>query len=100
MDTPHTDDQQAEFKAAFARRRTRHIAGFAAAIASILLVVLLPESRLTYPFGPGTPPLPFIVGPLFIISTWINWRCPACSHTLGGELSPRYCSACGIPLQS
>jgi hypothetical protein len=28
-----------------------------------------------------------------------NWRCPACRRMLGSEMSPRFCSKCGIALK-
>lgn len=28
-----------------------------------------------------------------------NWRCPACGRYLGREMSPRFCSKCGVALQ-
>jgi hypothetical protein len=96
--TTYTDVQQAEFKASFAKRRTRHIAGFVLTMGSILLMVVLPES-LSFPFGQGYPPLPFLIGPVFIIMSIFDWRCPACGKNCGGELNPRYCSKCGIAFQ-
>jgi len=94
----YTEEQIADFKATFAKRRARHIATFAAAIASMLLMIVLPES-LAFPFGKGAPPLPFLLVPLFIVFSLINWRCPACGKSLGRQISPRYCSLCGVELQ-
>jgi hypothetical protein len=99
MNTPYTEEQKDGFKGDFARRRRRHIGGFVATVVSMLLVIALPGSRLTLPFGPGTPPLPFIIGLIFIVSSWVNWRCPACRKMLSGELSPRFCSRCGVELR-
>jgi hypothetical protein len=94
----YTPEQLAEFKASFAKRRTRHIASFAAAFGSMVLMIVLPEP-LSFPFGRGGPPLPFLIVPAFIVFSWINWRCPACNRSLGGEISPKYCSGCGTELQ-
>ncbi len=94
----YTEEQVADFKATFAKRRARHIVTFVAAIASMLLMIALPES-LAFPFGKAAPPIPFLFVPLFIVFALINWRCPACNKSFGREISPKYCSHCGVELQ-
>jgi len=73
-------------------------AGAVGRVQGIFLMLVLPES-ISFPFGKDEPPIPFLVVPALIVLFWNNRRCPACYKTLGGELSPNYCSGCGTQLQ-
>ena len=101
MTTPDASDinvLQAEVRVDFAKRRRWHLLGLAATALSMILATLVPG--LVIPLGAYAFPLPFLIGLLFIVSAWITWRCPACRHTLMGDLSPSYCSRCGIELDA
>lgn len=30
------------------------------------------------------------------VFSWKNWRCPSCDKYLGKQMSPRFCSHCGV----
>jgi len=94
----YTDEQQAEFKATFAKRKRRNIAIFVGALVAFALSFVLPEP-LAFPFGKNGPPGAVLIVPVAIFASLVNWRCPACGKLLNNEWSPNFCSKCGIEFQ-
>ena len=94
----YTDEQQAEFKAIFARRKRRNVGMFVGGIIVFGVSFALPEA-IAFPFGPGGPPGAVLIIPVVILASLVNWRCPACGKLLNNEWSPNFCSRCGIEFQ-
>jgi hypothetical protein len=99
---PYTHEQETEFRQQFARRRKRQILLAIPLIAAIVGLAVLGESEGEALFG--LPPT--IWGPAFfllvvgaLIFSFRNWRCPACDRYLGKQMSPTFCSKCGVALQ-
>ena len=96
------EQQLAEFKEEFAKRRKRQLLAVIPILGIIVLRVALDREAETSFFG--LPSGLVIGGALVIIigvvafSLW-NWRCPACNKYLGKGISPSFCSKCGVPLQ-
>ena len=95
---PYTEQQQAEFKATFAKRKRLQIGSFIAAFGAFALSFALPAS-IAFPFGPPGPPAGVLVIPIVVLISLVVWRCPACGKILGNEWSPNFCSKCGVELQ-
>jgi hypothetical protein len=93
MDTLYTEDQKAAFKAEFGRRRRRHIASIVAVVSMLVAGILAFGLRF------ATSPWFFVIGAVFVISSAGNWRCPACRRPFYEELTPKFCSRCGVALE-
>jgi len=99
---PYTSEQEAEFKRQFAARRKRQITLAVPLIGAIIAVALLGDSDqqefLGLPsaaWGAGF----FLLVAGALIFSFRNWRCPACDRYLGKQMSPKFCSKCGVVLQ-
>jgi len=101
----YTQEQQAEFKREFALRRKRQLM---VAIPFILVIVgMAVFARIGEADGEKLAGVS--LGVFFAIFftlvagaltfSFRNWRCPACGRYLGREISPRFCSKCGVALQ-
>ncbi len=83
--------------AQFRTRQTRQII----AIAAALFLVLLPAVLVKRPdlFGPISRETMMaaqaVVIAAFLGFTAVNWRCPACSKRLGGDIHRDSCRCCG-----
>lgn len=91
-------EELARVKAAFSKRRARHIAGTVVIGALMLFAAVLPGA-LSEPFGSKGPMLLFILLAIAVIQGLYDWCCPACGRSLGRAMNPRFCSRCGVPLQ-
>jgi len=102
-DTSYTDQQKAEFKAAFAAKRRRQwqlvVLPALAAVIVIVIVGGRPEGMLLGLSAAVWRPVAFAVVLAAVVFSFINWRCPACGRYLGRTFNPEYCSHCGIPLR-
>lgn len=99
---PYTNEQEVEFKRLFAIRRKRQIVLAISLFVAIIAVVFLdesdPQGLLGIPhavWGAGFVVLVLVA----LIFSFRNWRCPACDRYLGKQMSPRYCSRCGVVLR-
>lgn len=98
----YLEQQLADFKAEFAKRRKRQLLVSLPVVAAILIFAVASENAKV-PFF-GLPPA--VVGGIafavvlatLAFSLW-NWRCPACKRYLGKGISPSFCPKCGVPLQ-
>jgi hypothetical protein len=98
----YTEQQKAEFKALFARRRRNQIAVAGPVVALMVLIVLTYELSGTTLLGvPMTVASTIAVVALVVVLlfSFRNWRCPACDHYLGRGFNPHFCPRCGAPLQ-
>jgi rubrerythrin len=97
----YTDQQIAEFKSEFSRRKRNQYIVAAPVIVAIFAVTFF-EDRVARVFeGAST----VIVGGTFAIAVVIliafsrrNWRCPACDSYLGKSTSMKHCPSCGVTL--
>ena len=95
----YLDQQLAEFKAEFAKRRRRQLLAVIPILAIFVLRIVLGEKKPeAAPFG-LTPEI--LVGAALVVvlgviafSLW-NWRCPACNKYLGKGIGPAFCAKCG-----
>lgn len=99
---PYTSEQEAEFKTQFAARRKRQIILAVPLIAAVIAMAFVSESGPQELFGIssavwGVMFLVLVAGAL--IFSFRNWRCPACDRYLGKQMSPKFCSKCGVVLQ-
>jgi len=98
----YLEQQLAEFKAEFAKRRKRQVLGVIPMFAIFLLVVVLdkkPEAVLfDVPVGVVLGAA-FVVVLGFVVFTLWNWRCPACNRYLGKGISLAFCPKCGVALR-
>jgi hypothetical protein len=98
----YLEQQLADFKAEFARRRKRQLLVSIPLAAAVLLFGLFGRRAEAPLFG--LPPA-VLGGAVFAVvlaaiafSLW-NWRCPACNRYLGKGIGPAFCPKCGVPLQ-
>jgi len=102
-DTSYTDQQKAEFKAAFAiKRRRQWLFVLLPAFAAVVIILLLgarTEGMLAGLSAAVWRPVAFAVVLAAVGFSFINWRCPACGRYLGRTFNPAYCARCGIPLR-
>lgn len=93
-------DNPARIRAEFAKRQGRQSAAIAAAMLAVIVLALL-YARPEW-LGPNPRREIFsaqvVVLAAFIGFTYQNWRCPACSRHLGGDLRRRACRRCGVRL--
>jgi hypothetical protein len=98
----YVEQQLAEFKAEFGKRRKRQLLATLPILAVFAVYVFLSRTPEATVFGlPATVVLgvAFAVILAFIAFTLWNWRCPACNRYLGKGISPSFCSKCGVALQ-
>jgi len=96
-----TDNQRAEFRAAFSTRRKRQLAASVPLIGIVIAFAFMENRADGTVFG-----LPLgIAGPVFfaivaggLIFSLRNWRCPACNKYLGRSFNPKHCQNCGVQL--
>jgi hypothetical protein len=94
---PYTDQQQAEFKEIYARRRRRQLLVSVPLIGLILVMAFLRERVARG--GEDVLVWGFIGAVAFALLFSIrNWRCPACERYLGRSLYQKHCHHCGIAL--
>ena len=41
----------------------------------------------------------FVLLPLYVLFSAINWRCPSCNKNIGRLINPKYCTKCGVELR-
>ena len=97
----YTNQQRAEFKDAYAKRRRKQL----------IMIVLLFAAMAPLPFikdgGTYLGLSGSVFGPIILVTiflVWViydsrNWRCPACDKSLGRAFNPRRCRSCGIELR-
>jgi hypothetical protein len=98
----YVEQQLAEFKAEFAKRRRRQLLAAIPIVAIIVLrVVLDKEAEASFLGQSGG----LVIGGALVVilgtiafSLW-NWRCPACNKYLGKGISPAFCAKCGVALR-
>ena len=98
----YTEEQKARIRADFAARRRRQFAISVPIFVLVMGMAFLGKGTQGRIFGiPACVGLPaaliLVVGA--IAFSLIHWRCPACNRYLGKQLSPKYCSRCGVTLQ-
>ena len=98
----YTDQQLAEFKTEFARRKRNQFIAAAPVIAVILAFAFF-ERQLKQAFEGVSPA---ISGGVLILAfvgllafSLRNWRCPACNSYLGKSTSMKHCPKCGVVLK-
>ena len=99
----YTDEQKAIFKERWAamRRRDRLTAAPVVIFFGSLGLFLAQNTQGTWLGVPAE----WVLIALFVLAiaatifSLQNWRCPACRRMLGTEMSPRFCSKCGIALK-
>ena len=95
----HTHEQKEEFKTKFSTRRRNQIVLVIPFVAVSLLLTFSEgeEAFLGVPWSIASS-----VGILLLLGavafSICNWRCPACSKSLGKAVSPKYCANCGVEL--
>jgi hypothetical protein len=89
-----------QIRAEFARRQGRQNVAIAAAMLLIIVfAILYAHPGLLGPNSRGTIfSAQIVVIAAFIGFTYQNWRCPACSRHLGGDLHRRICGKCRVRL--
>jgi protein-S-isoprenylcysteine O-methyltransferase Ste14 len=98
----YLEQQLADFKAEFARRRKRQLLVSIPLAAVVILFAVFSRTAETPRLG--LPPAVLGVTVFVLVlgaiafSLW-NWRCPACNKYLGKGISPSFCPKCGVPLQ-
>lgn len=98
----YLEQQLADFKAEFAKRRKRQLLVSLPVVAAILIFAVVSQNARVSLLG--LPPalvggiaFAVVLGTL-VFSLW-NWRCPACNRYLGKGISPSFCPKCGVPLR-
>jgi protein-S-isoprenylcysteine O-methyltransferase Ste14 len=102
----YTEQQLAESKAEFAKRRKRQLLATIPIVAVfVVAMVLRGGGDVSFLGIPASVVARGVVGGMFALvlgsiafSLW-NWRCPGCNRYLGKGISPSFCSKCGVPLQ-
>ncbi|HET9326685.1 MAG TPA: hypothetical protein VFQ05_07935 [Candidatus Eisenbacteria bacterium] len=99
----YTPNQLDEFKHEFAVRRKRQLMVAISFVLVIIAFALLARFETDGEMGGVSLgfffPIFFAVVIGALAFSFRNWRCPACGRYLGRELSPRFCSKCGVALQ-
>ena len=85
-----------QIRTEFAKRQGRqHVAIVASVLLIIVFAILYARPGWLGPNSRGTIfSAQIVVIAAFIGFTYKNWRCPACSRHLGGELHRRLCGKC------
>ncbi len=94
----YADEQKAEFKKQFSRKKRSQ---FLVAVPVIVVIVLLnlwgKQAALGIPVA-VVGPVAFVLVLGALAFSLFNWRCPACNKYLGKAISPKFCSNCGVEL--
>ena len=98
----YTEQQKAEFKTVFARRRRNQVILAVPVLTLMALLVLSDQSAGSWMLG-----LPVLVAVPVALLAFVgallfslrNWRCPACNGYLGKGVNPRFCAKCGVALR-
>ncbi len=98
----YTEGQKSDFRKSFAARRRRQLM-LSPPLFLLMFGVIFLENRgqhalLGIEEGSLVTFLFLAIAGAIAFSLW-NWRCPACRGTLGKQLSPKFCSRCGVELQ-
>lgn len=100
----HTDEQQEQFRQAFARRRRNTV---------IAMIVMIPSGFFVgFGIAAGARGMAALGIPLIvwlplaialfagsIVAAAVNWRCPSCGAGLPHAANPGQCESCGATLQ-
>lgn len=94
----YTEGQKMDFRKSFAERRRRQMM-ISVPVFLVILGVVLMQKRGEGFFGIEAGSLVtflfLAIAGAIVFSLW-NWRCPACRRYLGKQMSPKYCSGCGV----
>ena len=99
----YTEQQKAEFKLAYAKRRTRQLVVAAVLVPLVIAMAVSDNKEAGTVFGVSAAvggPAFFAVMLVAVVFSFRNWRCPACSSYLGRAFNPRHCSNCGVELRA
>jgi hypothetical protein len=88
----YTELQKAEFREAYAARRTRQL------VFTVVFIVLIVPVAIASDRVKGLPILLFILVFGGLAFSLRNWRCPACNGYLGRTFNPKFCQKCGAQL--
>jgi hypothetical protein len=97
-----TDEQLADIKADFARRKRNQLIATVPLVLLIVGVVLFEDQLKSADLGVSAFPLIGVVPVLAIAIAFFsfrNWRCPACNGYLGRSASMNHCPKCGVALK-
>ena len=100
----HTDEQQEQFRQAFARRRRNTVMAMIVMIPSGFFVGFGIAAGAEGMAALGIPLMIWLplVSALFagsVVTAAVNWRCPSCGASLPRFANPRQCDSCGAALQ-
>jgi O-antigen/teichoic acid export membrane protein len=98
-----TEIQKSEIQREFVRRRRKQLVLSAVFIPIIFAVLLFQRGMVGTIFGVRAQ----VASPAFLVLavgallfSLRNWRCPACSKSLGRGINPRNCPNCGTKLRA
>ena len=98
----YTEDQKAQFKQLYSKRRRNQLM-LSVPLVAVMLAVAVTEDRQANTIL-GLPAQ--VAGPIFLamivgalVFSFRNWRCPACDKYFGRTFNPRHCHNCGIELR-
>jgi len=98
----YTEGQKSDIRKSFAARRRRQLMLSAPMFLLIAGLVLMGKNGQTAFFGIEADNLILFlflaIAGAIAFSLW-NWRCPSCKGYLGKQISPKFCSRCGVELQ-
>lgn len=96
------EGQDSGIRKSFAARRRRQLMLSAPMFLLMFGVIFLEKKGQDALFGVEVDSLVIFlfltIAAAIVFSLW-NWRCPACRGYLGKQISPRFCSRCGVELQ-
>lgn len=87
----------------FARRRLRQLFALVPVLAALAVVFWAdrhPGQSLAGIDAATLPVAMFAVVAAVAVFSLVNWRCPACSASLGRGWNPRFCRSCGVSLRA
>lgn len=97
----HAEGQKSDIRKSFSVKRRRQLMLSAPMFLLMFGVLFLERKGQAAILGidPGNMvPLMFLtIAGAVAFSLW-NWRCPACKRYLGKQISPKFCSRCGVEL--
>ena len=97
-----TQQQKADIKDEFRRRRRRQLLATVPLLAIIGVSFWLrrdPAATLAGQRLAALVPVALVVIVGFVVFTLVNWRCPACKSYLGKGIGPSFCRKCGVALE-
>lgn len=98
----YTEGQKADIRKSFAARRRRQLMLSAPMFLLIAgLVGMERQGRAVFLGIEADNLILFLflaIAGAVAFSLW-NWRCPSCKGYLGRQISPKFCSRCGVELQ-